>query len=161
MSDVFISQTIISCYHSDMWTYLEHLSVLLENIGIALRAIPDSQHQRLRERLSIRTRSTSQLTKRKAVRTTSRSIEYVTTDGGELNPGQHIECHTVCVMLYWKWIVAILVTWITYQILSFWCGNCYCSCVKHTPPYTHNTATSCRSAAVLCGWCSATATSIL
>lgn len=76
-----------------MWAYLEHVSALLENIGIALRAIPDSQHQWVRQGLSTRNRSTSvgkKAIKEKTVRTTSRSIQYVTSDGGELKPGQYI-----------------------------------------------------------------------
>ena len=73
-----------------MWAYLEHVSTLLENIGVALRAIPDSEHEWVRVGLSTRNRSTSvgkQAAKKRAARTMSRNIEYVTSDGGELKPG--------------------------------------------------------------------------
>ena len=76
-----------------MWAYLEHVATLLENIGIALRAIPDTEHQWVREGLSTRGRSTSigkQAAKKRAARTASRSIQYVTSDGGELKPGQSL-----------------------------------------------------------------------
>ena len=76
-----------------MWEYLEHLSTLLENIGIALRAIPDSEHQWVREGLSMRGRTTSTVTKTPKVRgarTTSRNVLYVTSEGGELKPGQSL-----------------------------------------------------------------------
>lgn len=87
------------CYDDDviysaMWQYLEHLSTLLENIGIALRAIPDSEHQWVREGLSIRSRSTSAVKRSSSLRTartTSRSVEYVTSDGGEFKPGQYYD----------------------------------------------------------------------
>lgn len=77
-----------------MWAYLEHLSKLLENIGIALRAVPDSEHQWVREGLSVRGRSTSvgkRTTKTRVAKTTSRNIQYVTSDGGELKPGQLLD----------------------------------------------------------------------
>jgi inositol 1,4,5-triphosphate receptor type 1 len=74
----------------DMWRYLEHISVLVENIRIALQAIPDTEHQKVCDALLPQCRSTSQekqTTKIPAIRTTSRTIEYVTLDGGELKPG--------------------------------------------------------------------------
>ena len=73
-----------------MWAYLEHLGTLLENIGIALRAIPDTEHQWVREGMSTRGR-TSSIGKKKGqrvARTKSRNIAFVTTDSGELKPGQ-------------------------------------------------------------------------
>lgn len=73
-----------------MWQYLEHLSTLLENIGIALRAVPDSERQWVREGMSVRARTSSKVKRtssQRSARTTSRSIEYVTSDGGELQPG--------------------------------------------------------------------------
>jgi hypothetical protein len=76
--------------NSNMWQYLEHLSTLLENIGIALRAVPDSERQWVREGMSVRARATSSVKRtssQRAARTTSRSIEYVTSSGGELKPG--------------------------------------------------------------------------
>ena len=74
-----------------MWAYLEHVATLLENIGIALRAIPDTEHEWVRADMSTRSRSTSvgkQAAKKRAAQTTSRSVQYVTSDGGELKPGQ-------------------------------------------------------------------------
>ena len=76
-----------------MWAYLEHVATLLENIGIALRAIPDTEHQWVREELSTRSRSTSvgkQAAKKRAARTAFHGIQYVTSDGGELKPGQSL-----------------------------------------------------------------------
>ena len=86
-------------YLRNMWAYLEHLSTLLENIGIALRAIPDTEHEWVRVGLSTRSRTTSMSMrgKKRAVRTTSRSIEYVTTDGGELKPGECVHGNTCTV----------------------------------------------------------------
>ena len=86
MSDVVLSL-------SNMWQYLEHLSTLLENIGIALRAVPDSERQWVREGMSVRARATSSVKRtssQRAARTTSRSIEYVTSSGGELKPGRPV-----------------------------------------------------------------------
>ena len=76
-----------------MWAYLEHVATLLENIGIALRAIPDTEHEWVRAGLSTRSRTTSvgkQAARKRVARTTSRSVQYVTSDGGELKPGQSV-----------------------------------------------------------------------
>ena len=80
---------------SKMWAYLEHVVTLLENIGNALRAIPDTEHVWVRAGLSTQSRSTSvgrQAVKKRAALTTSRCVQYVTSDGGELKPGQSVCC---------------------------------------------------------------------
>ena len=77
-------------HHSEMWAFLKHISTLTENIRVALQAIPDSEHQKVCDAFLPQCRSTSrekQTAKIPAIQTTSRSIEYVTSDGGELKPG--------------------------------------------------------------------------
>ena len=74
-------------YHSKMWTFLEHISTLTENIRVALQAIPDSEKQKVCDAFLPQCRTTFQEKQTPVIRTTSRSIEYVTSDGGELKPG--------------------------------------------------------------------------
>ena len=77
-------------YLSKMWDFLEHISTLVENIRIALQAIPHTEHQKVCDAFLPQSRSTSmekQTTMIPAIRTTSRTMEYVTSDGGELKPG--------------------------------------------------------------------------
>ena len=78
-------------YFREMWMYLEHLSMLMKNIKVALNSIPDSDHHWVREGLTVRARSKSiskhRVSRQRTAKTRFR-IEFVTTDAGELKQGE-------------------------------------------------------------------------
>lgn len=82
----------------DMWAYLNHLAILLEDIEISFRTILNKEHEHVRKGYSThrRTSSIGHVGERLA-RSSSKRIVNVTSDSGELNP-----CVCVCVCMCWR-----------------------------------------------------------
>ena len=73
-----------------MWTYLDHLSTLVESFNQVLTAMPDSEEELVREGLLPRTRTMS-VSAAKRPKQTARghvAVPFITEDGGQLIPGE-------------------------------------------------------------------------
>ena len=76
---------------SKMWEYLNHVGDLLNNIRIALHAIPASEAALVRHSLSSASRAysftDSPIGKKKRALSRRKSVPYVTGEDGRLLPG--------------------------------------------------------------------------
>ena len=82
-----------------MWDYLEHMALLLSNIGEVLRVMPRSEAKLVRHGLSSASRRYTSFGKQlsgKTPRTKSIAVPFVTGDGGNLLPGMCM-CNMSCV----------------------------------------------------------------
>lgn len=82
-----------------MWDYLEHMALLLSNIGEVLRVIPHSEAKLVRHGLSSASRRYTSFGKQlrgKTPRTKSIAVPFVTGEDGNLLPGMCLCNMFVC-----------------------------------------------------------------
>ena len=85
-----------------MWDYLEHMALLLSNIGEVLRVMPRSEAKLVRHGLSSASRRYTSFGKQlsgKTPRTKSIAVPFVTGDDGNLLPGMCM-CNMSCVCVH-------------------------------------------------------------
>ena len=103
-----------------MWDYLEHMALLLSNIGEVLRVIPHSEAKLVRHGLSSASRRYTSFGKQlrgKTPRTKSIAVPFVTGEDGNLLPGMCLcnmfvcaclECMYACVYAFVRIILSKL-----------------------------------------------------